>query len=154
MLLSIFLPPSQDCLVVVAFIGDFFERVTVDFEKCEQRLVEPDSFVVVTVQQAFAVQPRLINQTRQINVTAEFLVRTAWMQSSHEPDRYYVAGNGGGTASWKLRSVGSEPVGVCSPSNSPCANPTCPMASWPENIPPFSTLIAFAVTSPSSEPFL
>src|ERR1700745_1231561 len=102
MLHCIFLHPSQDCLVVVAFIGDFFERVTVDFEKCEQMLVEPDSFVVVTVQQAFAVQPRLVNQTRQMNVTAEFLVRTAWMQSSHEADRDYVAGNGRATAPSKL----------------------------------------------------
>src|SRR6266513_4057274 len=46
--------------------------------------VEPDGFVVVTVEQAFAVQPRLVNQTRQMDITAEFLVRTAWMQSSHE----------------------------------------------------------------------
>src|SRR5436309_7452801 len=47
-------------------------------------LVEPHGFVVVTVEQAFAVQPRLVNQTRQMDITAEFLVRTAWMQSSHE----------------------------------------------------------------------
>src|SRR5947208_9311336 len=49
-------------------------------------LVEPDGFVVVTVEQAFAVQSRLVNQTRQMDITAEFLVRTAWMQSSHEAD--------------------------------------------------------------------
>jgi hypothetical protein len=49
--------------------------------------VEPDGFVVVTVEQAFAVQPCLVNQTRQMDITAEFLVRTAWMQSSHEADR-------------------------------------------------------------------
>src|SRR5882724_12876622 len=116
--------------------------------------VEPDGFVVVTVEQAFAVQPCLVNQSRQVDVTAEFLVRTAWMQPSHEADRCYVAGNGRATASWKLDSVGREAVGFGSPSNSPCANPICPMASWPENIPPFSTLIALAVTSPSSEPFL
>src|SRR6476620_5614400 len=46
--------------------------------------VEPDDFVVVTVEQAFAMQPCLVNQTRQMDITAEFLVRTAWMQSSHE----------------------------------------------------------------------
>src|SRR5882757_4621072 len=46
--------------------------------------VEPGGFVVVTVEQAFAVQPCLVNQTRQMDITAEFLVRTAWMQSSHE----------------------------------------------------------------------
>jgi hypothetical protein len=61
--------------------------------------VEPDGFVVVTVEQAFAVQLRLVNQTRQMDITAEFLVRTAWMQSSHEADRCYVAGNGRATAS-------------------------------------------------------
>ena len=61
-------------------------------------LVEPDGFIVVTVEQAFAMQPCLINQTRQMNITAEFLVRTAWMQSSHEADCCYVAGNGCATA--------------------------------------------------------
>src|SRR5881394_3041715 len=50
-------------------------------------LVESDGLIVVTVKQAFAVQPRLVNQTRQMDMTAEFLVRTAWMQSSHEADR-------------------------------------------------------------------
>src|SRR5882757_4487432 len=49
--------------------------------------VEPGGFVVVTVEQAFAVQPCLVNQTRQMDITAEFLVRTAWMQSSREADR-------------------------------------------------------------------
>src|SRR5215467_8000321 len=117
-------------------------------------LIEPDNFVVVAFEQAFPVQPRLINQTRQMDITAEFLVRTAWVQSSHEADRCYVAGNGRATGSWKLDWVGCEAVGSCSPSSSPCARPICPMISWPENIPPFSTLIALAVTSPSSEPFL
>src|SRR4029077_687034 len=116
--------------------------------------VEPDDFVVVTVEQAFAVQPCLVNQTRQMDITAKFLVRTAWMQSSHEADRCYVAANGRAMASWKVDSVGCETVGSCFPSSSPCARPICPMASWPENIPPLSTLIALAVTSPSSEPFL
>src|SRR5215468_10414806 len=101
-------------------------------------------FVVVAVEQALAVKPRLVDQTRQMDVTAEFLVRTAWMQSSHEADGCYVAGNGRGTVPRKLDSVGGEAVGSCSPSNSPCARPVCPMASWPENIPPLSTLIALA----------
>src|SRR5438067_3526227 len=84
MLLSIFLHPSENRLVVIQLVGDFFKCVTVDFEKCEQMLVESHGFVVITVEQAFAVQPRLVNQTRQMDITAEFLVRTAWMQSSHE----------------------------------------------------------------------
>src|SRR5215831_10153864 len=99
MLLSIFLHPGENCLVVVELVGDFFEFFSVDFEKREQMFVEPDGFVVVTVEQPFAVQSRLVNQTRQVDVTAEFLVRTAWMQSSHEADRCYVAGNGPATAS-------------------------------------------------------
>src|SRR4030095_3310177 len=98
--------------------------------------VEPDGFVVVTVEQAFAVQPRLVNQTRQMDITAEFLVRTAWMQSSHEADCSYVAGKGRTTASWKLDSDAREVIGSCSPISSPCARLICPMASWPENIPP------------------
>ena len=47
-------------------------------------LIKADGFIVITVEQPFAMQPCLINQTRQMNITAEFLVRTAWMQSSHE----------------------------------------------------------------------
>jgi hypothetical protein len=34
-----------------------------------------------------------------MDITAEFLVRTAWMQSSHELIVAYVAGNGRATVS-------------------------------------------------------
>src|SRR4029453_6661509 len=119
MLLSIFLHPSENCFIVVQLIGDLFKRVAVDFEKCKQMLFESDGFIVVAVKQAFAVQPRLVNQTRQMDITAEFLVGTAWMQSSHEADRCYVAGNGRATASCKLDSTGRDAAVSCSPSNSP-----------------------------------
>src|SRR5437870_10049856 len=58
--------------------------VPVDFEKAEKMFVEPDSFVVVTVEQAFAMELRLIDQAPKVNVAAELFVRTARMQSSHD----------------------------------------------------------------------
>src|SRR5206468_12461927 len=109
-------------------------------------------FIVVTVKQSFAVQPGLIDQTRQMHVTAQLLVRTARMQSLHG-DRSYVAGRGRGAASGKWDSRIFVAAGSWSGNNSPCVMLTCPMTSWPENIPPFSTVMAFAVTSPCSEAF-
>ena len=35
MLFSIFLQPSENCVVVIQLVGDFFERFSVDFEKRE-----------------------------------------------------------------------------------------------------------------------
>jgi len=87
-------------------------------------LVEPHGFVVITVKQAFPMQPRLIDQTRQVDITAESLVRTAWMQSSHEPMVCYVAGNGRATVSGKPDSVVSDAIAGRSWSNSPCVRPT------------------------------
>src|SRR4029077_1026860 len=78
MLLSIFLHPRENCLLVIQLVSDFFECFSVEFEKREQVLIEPDGFIIVTVEQAFAMQPCLVNQTRQMDITAEFLVRTAW----------------------------------------------------------------------------
>ena len=45
--------------------------------------VEPDGFIVVAVEQALAVKPGFVDQTRQMHIAAKFLVRTAWMQSLH-----------------------------------------------------------------------
>ena len=64
------------------------------------------------------------DQTRQVDITAESFVRTAWMQSSHEPDGCYVAGNGRATGSGKLDSVVCEAIAGRSCSNSPCVRPT------------------------------
>src|SRR5438270_3897821 len=99
MLHSVFLYPRRNCFVMFKLVGDLFKYVAVDFKECQQMFVEPDGFIVVTVKQAFPVQPGLIDQTRQMNITAESFVRTAWMQSSHEPDGCYVAGNGRATGS-------------------------------------------------------
>src|SRR5438874_12304389 len=101
---SVFLDPPENCFVIFKLVGALFKYVAVDFEECQQMFVEPDGFVIITVKQAFPVQPCLIDQTRQMDITAESFVRTAWMQSSHEPDNCYVAGNGCATAFWKLDS--------------------------------------------------
>ena len=58
-----------------------FKRVAVDFQKTEQMFVETDGLVVVAVEQTFAMQLRLVDQARQMNVSAELFVRTARMQS-------------------------------------------------------------------------
>src|SRR5881275_2934497 len=92
--------PIQNSLVVVKLVCDLFECVVVDFQKGEQMLIEANGFIVVTVEQSFPVQPGLVDQTRQMHVTAQFLVRTARMQSVHG-DRSYVAGRGRGAASGK-----------------------------------------------------
>src|SRR5205823_14863250 len=124
MLHSVFLYPRRNCFVMFKLVGDLFKYVAVDFKECQQMFVEPDGFIVVTVKQAFPVQPGLIDQTRQMNITAESFVRTAWMQSSHEPDGCYVAGNGRATGSGKLDSVVCEAIAGRSCSNSPCVRPT------------------------------
>src|SRR5436305_2823731 len=54
--------------------------------------VETDGFVIVAVEQTFAVEPRLVDQPRQMNVAAEFFVRTARMQSAHDSDLGRVRG--------------------------------------------------------------
>ncbi len=50
-------------------------------------LVESDGLIVVAVEQSFPMQPGFVDQARQMHVAAEFLVRTAWMQSLHGRDR-------------------------------------------------------------------
>ncbi len=61
-----------------------FERVAVDFQKTEKMFVESDSFIVVAVEQPFAMEPGLVDQARKMDVAAELFVRTARMQSSHD----------------------------------------------------------------------
>ena len=86
--------------------------------------IEADGFVVVTIEQSFPMQSGLIDQTRQMHVTAKFLVRTAWMQSLHRGDRSYVAGKGCGAASGKFDSVALAAAGSFCCNNSPCVRPT------------------------------
>src|SRR6266536_2458777 len=87
MLSSVCLHPVSNCVILVQSVDDFFKRVAVNFQKSQQMLVESDSFIVVAVEQAFAMKPGLVDQTRQMHVAAKFLVRTAWMQSLHVADR-------------------------------------------------------------------
>src|SRR5438552_3581969 len=65
-------------------VGSFFERITVQFQKCEQMFVEANCFVIVAVEQALPVQLSFIDQTRQMHVTAELRVRAARMQFLHQ----------------------------------------------------------------------
>src|SRR5205809_2495794 len=147
----VFLHPLQNCVVFLQPVNNLFKCVAVEFEKREQVFIEPNGFIVVTVKQSFAVQPGLIDQTRQMHVTAQLLVRTARMQSLHG-DRSYVAGRGRGAASGKWDSRIFVPAGSCSSNNSSCVMLNCAMTSCPAHIPPSSTVMAFAVTSPCGEP--
>src|SRR5256885_1369695 len=92
MLRRIFLDPFENGVVFFQTMDCVFEDVAVDFEKAEEMFIEPDGFIIVPVEQAFAMQLRLINQTREMNVAAEFFVRTARMQSSHETSLSGVRG--------------------------------------------------------------
>ena len=53
-----------------------------------------------------------------------------------------------------LDSAVREIAAFCSGNNSAWVRSAWPITSWPEKIPPFSTVIAFAVTLPSSDAFL
>jgi hypothetical protein len=55
------LDPAQDCVIVLQTMNCLFEGFAVDFEKAEEMLVESDCFVVVTVEQAFALELGLVN---------------------------------------------------------------------------------------------
>ena len=46
-------------------------------------LIEANGFIVVAVEQSFAMQSGLVDQTGQMHIATEFLIGTARMQSSH-----------------------------------------------------------------------
>src|ERR1700730_11611108 len=75
--------PVQDRIVFFEPMDGFFECIAIKFKKTEEMFVEADGLVVITIEKPFAMQLRLVDQTREMNVAAEFLVRTARMQSSH-----------------------------------------------------------------------
>src|SRR5437660_11207195 len=89
---SILINPTEDFGIVVKTIGNFFKVVAVKLEKGEKMFVEADRFVVIAVKQPFAMQARLVDQARQMNIATKFLVRTARPQLLHEA--IYVAGRG------------------------------------------------------------
>ena len=72
-----------------------FKGIAVDLEKAEEMFIEANRLVVVTIEQAFAMELRLVDQAREMNVAAEFFVRTARVQSSHETSLSGVRGLSG-----------------------------------------------------------
>src|SRR6476661_8852702 len=64
-------------------MNGLFKSIAVDFEEAEEMFIEADRLVVIAVEKSFAMEFRLVDQAREMNVAAEFLVRTARMQSSH-----------------------------------------------------------------------
>src|SRR6267143_6415086 len=126
---SVCLHPVSNCVILVQPGDDFFKRVAVNFQKSQQMLVESDSFIVVTVEQAFAMKPGLVDQTRQMHIAAKFLVRTAWMQSLHGEDCCYVAGKGRGSTPEKSLSGMGATSGFCSCNSSPCVRSARPIRS-------------------------
>src|SRR5438477_9688395 len=119
---SILIDPIEYLGVIVKTIGDFFEVVAVKLEKGEKMFVEADRFVVIAVKQPFAMQTGLIDQTRQMNITTEFLVGTARSQLLHEA--IYVAGSG--RARLIEPSGGSDTVDLSPGSKSACCRPAPP----------------------------
>ncbi len=71
------LHPRKNCIVALEFERGFFESVRIDFEKAEQVLIETYRLVVITVEQPLVMQTRLVDQSRQMNVIPEALVRAA-----------------------------------------------------------------------------
>ena len=77
MLRAVLLDPLENRADHHRDVGRFFERIRIHFQKGEQMLVEPDRLVIVTIEQPFPMQPRLVDQTRQMDVTAQPFVGTA-----------------------------------------------------------------------------
>src|SRR6184192_2218208 len=69
--------PAQDRVIFFQPMHCLFESITVDLEEAEEMLVEADGLVIVTVEQSLAMQLRLVDQAREMNVAAEFFVRSA-----------------------------------------------------------------------------
>ena len=67
--------------VVFAFVRRFLEGVRIDLQKRQQMFVESDRLVIVAVEQTAAMQARLVDQSRQMDVTAQPLVGTPRKQS-------------------------------------------------------------------------
>src|ERR1700730_3878139 len=83
MLQAVLFDPFQDCVVALQTMHCLLEGIGVEFEETEKMFVESNGLVVVPVEQSFAMQLGLVDQTGEMDVAAEFLVRTARMQSSH-----------------------------------------------------------------------
>src|ERR1700737_1196157 len=109
--------PTQNCVVVLQTMNRVFESIAVEFEKAEEMFVEPDRLVIVTIKQSLAMELGLVDQTRKMNVAAEFFVWTARMQSSHG-GKAYVACRGWGAPAGPSGSA-FFPAAFASGNNSP-----------------------------------
>jgi hypothetical protein len=58
---SIFLYPLQNRGVIIEFVGNLFECVSIDFEKRQQMFIEADGFVIVAVEQSFPMQSGFVD---------------------------------------------------------------------------------------------
>ncbi len=83
MLRAICRNPIQNGSVIIEPMRGFLERIGIPLQKGEEMFVEADGFVIVAVEQSFAMQLRFIDQARQMHVTAESIIRTAWQQLLH-----------------------------------------------------------------------
>ncbi len=54
-----------------------------NFEKSQQMFIESNGFVIVSVEQTFAMQFCFVDQTRQMHVAAEPFVGTPWENFAH-----------------------------------------------------------------------
>ena len=75
--------PLENGLVVVQFVGGFFEPIGIQSQKSQEMFVEPNGFIVVSVEQSFAMQFCLVDQTGQMHVPSQLFVGTAWTQLLH-----------------------------------------------------------------------
>ena len=135
---SVLRDPLQNRFVVLVQLATSSNASPSNFEKRQQMLVEPNGLIVVAIEQASAMKSGLIDQTRQMHVSAKFLVGTARVQSLHGEKLYEVAGKGRWVTAEKSLSGTVRMPGFCSSSNSPWVILARPITSWPENIPPFS----------------
>jgi hypothetical protein len=79
----VFLHPIQNFLVVLKPVGRLLEFIWIEPEERQQMFVESNGLVVVPIEQSLPMQPCLVDQARQMHVTAEPFVRTAWAQFLH-----------------------------------------------------------------------
>ena len=75
---ALFAYPFQNSRVVFASVRRFLKRFRIEFQKREQMFIESGRLVIVAVKQTFAMQARFVDQSRQMHVTAESFVGTAW----------------------------------------------------------------------------
>src|SRR5262249_43329715 len=67
-------PPDKG--VVIQLIRRLLEGIRIDSQEGEQMLVKTDRLVVVAMKQTLTMQPSLIDQACEVDVTSEPLIRT------------------------------------------------------------------------------